>query len=158
MTKLQLSADEYRLFIVIPEDGTSVGNVTAQSMVGFAKGRCRTAKDGLLDKRPIVRAMVGGGAIKRDAVAESSDIEMYHVNGVGTVKPPVAESKLYERAGRARDPAAAIVVVDRTRLVLCVLVVSSKSRARWHQDCVGWAFSSCRAPSRPRVAISHSTV
>lgn len=95
MTKLQLSADEYRLFIVIPEDGTSVGNVTARSKVGFAKGRYRTAKDGLLDKHLIVRARGGGGAIKRAAVAEGSDIEIDHVNGVATVKPPVAESKLY---------------------------------------------------------------
>ncbi|EON32878.1 hypothetical protein GTC6_10976 [Gordonia terrae C-6] len=93
MYELQLSTDEYRLLVLLPDAGDPLGNTTARRQLGWTKYRYGRARQGLLDKQLVLKAPGQGGALRRAPIAE--DLSIDAAAGATTIRPPVAESSLY---------------------------------------------------------------
>ncbi|MCZ4520955.1 hypothetical protein O4220_20785 [Rhodococcus ruber] len=66
MSSLQLTDDEYSLYLAIPEDGSSIGNKAARTKLGnWAKPRYWAAREGLVSKQLVLIGGGGGGSVRR---------------------------------------------------------------------------------------------
>ncbi|MDS1113821.1 hypothetical protein RD149_08575 [Gordonia westfalica] len=95
MYELQLTTDEYRLLMELPNTGEPLGNTAARRKLGLTKSRYARARQGLLDKQLVLKAPGQGGALRRAPVTGDSELSATDSDSIPTIRPPVAESKLY---------------------------------------------------------------
>ncbi|MXP24338.1 hypothetical protein GIY30_23740 [Gordonia sp. HNM0687] len=80
----------------MPDTGEALGNTAAGRSLGWARPRYMSACFGLLDKQLVVKAHGRGGALRRAPVADGSDVSVDDATGTATIRPPVAETELYD--------------------------------------------------------------
>lgn len=95
MYELQLTDDEYRLLVLLPDTLDPLGNTTARRQLGWNKARYARARAGLLDKQLVLRAAGKGGALRRAPVTDDSRFNVDPTTDKTTIRPPVPESALY---------------------------------------------------------------
>ncbi|WP_037138697.1 hypothetical protein [Rhodococcoides fascians] len=101
MSELQLNGDEYSLYLVLPVDGSSIGNKAARTRLGnWPKPRYWTAREGLVRKQLALIGGGGGGSVRRLVSDDEVSVVGQGSGGVLStravvIQPRVRERKLY---------------------------------------------------------------
>ncbi len=120
MYELQLTIDEYHLFVALPDSREALGNTAARTYLGWNRSRYERARAGLLEKQLVVRARGRGGALRRAPVTDDSDVSVDDAACSVTIRPPVAEAELYEpilatlKTGWSEDRGFNALVIEET--------------------------------------------